>query len=108
SEDDAATGAWPAEDGTDFSPNNFSFDFGPAVDVVADITALPELAAAQFEEEVEAGRRHDSRQDADPPSANTADILKFLIDRTGYIKLLEQEDTPEAYSRIENLRELVN
>src|SRR4029077_14067591 len=41
-------------------------------------------------------------------AASTADLLKFLIDRTGYIKLLEQEDTPEAYSRIENLRELVN
>jgi DNA helicase-2/ATP-dependent DNA helicase PcrA len=39
---------------------------------------------------------------------STADILKFLIDRTGYIKLLEAEDTPEAFSRIENLRELVN
>jgi DNA helicase-2/ATP-dependent DNA helicase PcrA len=40
--------------------------------------------------------------------ATTADLLKFLIDRTGYIKLLEEEDTPEAFSRIENLRELVN
>jgi len=40
--------------------------------------------------------------------ANTAEILKFLIDRTGYIKLLEEEDTPEGHSRIENLRELVN
>ena len=40
--------------------------------------------------------------------ANTAEILKFLIDRTGYIKQLEEEDSPEAYSRIENLRELVN
>src|SRR5205809_416005 len=40
--------------------------------------------------------------------ANTAEILKFLIDRTGYIKQLEEEDTPEAYSRVENLRELVN
>src|SRR5207244_12493779 len=29
-------------------------------------------------------------------------------DRTEYIKQLEEEDTPEAYSRIENLRELVN
>ncbi|MGA8439660.1 MAG: UvrD-helicase domain-containing protein [Candidatus Sulfotelmatobacter sp.] len=42
------------------------------------------------------------------PTVSTADILKFLIDRTGYIKLLEAEDTPEAFSRIENLRELVN
>ena len=40
--------------------------------------------------------------------ANTAELLKFLIDRTGYIKQLEEEDTPEAYSRVENLRELVN
>jgi DNA helicase-2/ATP-dependent DNA helicase PcrA len=41
-------------------------------------------------------------------AASTAEILKFLIDRTGYIKQLEEEDTPEAYSRVENLRELVN
>ena len=39
---------------------------------------------------------------------HTAELLKFLIDRTGYIKQLEAEDTPEALSRIENLRELVN
>jgi DNA helicase-2/ATP-dependent DNA helicase PcrA len=42
------------------------------------------------------------------PTVSTTDLLKFLIDRTGYIKLLEAEDTPEAFSRIENLRELVN
>ena len=42
------------------------------------------------------------------PKVSTADILKFLIDRTGYIKQLEEEDTPDAFSRIENLRELVN
>jgi len=43
-----------------------------------------------------------------PGPASLPDLLKFLIDRTGYIKLLEAEDTPEAFSRIENLRELVN
>jgi len=41
-------------------------------------------------------------------AASTGELLKFLIDRTGYIKLLESEDTPEALARIENLRELVN
>jgi superfamily I DNA/RNA helicase len=41
-------------------------------------------------------------------AANAGELLKFLIDRTGYIKQLEEEDTPESYSRIENLRELVN
>jgi len=40
--------------------------------------------------------------------ANTGELLKFLFDRTGYIKQLEQEDTPETLARIENLRELVN
>ena len=41
-------------------------------------------------------------------NANVAEVLKFLIDRTGYIKQLEAEDTPESLARIENLRELVN
>ncbi|MGH8631501.1 MAG: ATP-dependent helicase, partial [Burkholderiales bacterium] len=36
------------------------------------------------------------------------ELLKFLIDRTQYITQLETEGTPEALSRIENLRELVN
>jgi DNA helicase-2/ATP-dependent DNA helicase PcrA len=43
-----------------------------------------------------------------PQAASTAEILKFLLDRTSYIKQLEAENTPEADSRIENLRELVN
>ena len=41
-------------------------------------------------------------------NANIAELLKFLIDRTGYIRQLEAEDTPESLARIENLRELVN
>jgi len=108
------------DDAAAFDPNefeNFSFDFGPTDSGIA--------------AEVEAGRLHDSRRDAGAtapgaaeadatnnaenaaPSSfatgpSTADLLKFLIDRTGYIKLLEEEDTPEAFSRIENLRELVN
>jgi DNA helicase-2/ATP-dependent DNA helicase PcrA len=40
--------------------------------------------------------------------ATIAELLKFLIDRTGYVKMLEAEDTPEAQARIENLHELVN
>jgi len=40
--------------------------------------------------------------------ASTAELLKFLIDRTGYSKQLEEEDSPDALARIENLRELVN
>ena len=36
------------------------------------------------------------------------ELIRFLIDRSGYIRSLEQEGTPEAFSRIENLRELAN
>ena len=89
----AETSIPPVEaDDTDFDPDNMAFDFG----------------------EAEPG--NESNQSGDNPgpfrapgdAANTAEILKFLIDRTGYIKQLEEEDTPESYSRIENLRELVN
>jgi DNA helicase-2/ATP-dependent DNA helicase PcrA len=112
-----------ADDDTEFSPDNFSFDFSGPNDFSetnersAGVPPASERAEGALDD-VEAGRLHDSRQDADAAdaaatdagttAANTADILKFLIDRTGYIKLLEQEDTPEAFSRIENLRELVN
>ncbi len=106
--DDAAAEGPSVEDDTEFSPDNFSFDFGSAENDSVDIAPPPELARAQVDDDVEAIRLHDRGQDAGATAANTADILKFLIDRTGYIKLLEQEDTPEAYSRIENLRELVN
>jgi DNA helicase-2/ATP-dependent DNA helicase PcrA len=95
--DDSLSDEAAAFDPSEFG--NFSFDFG--------------TASSKIKPDVEAGRLHDSRRDADataPFATNpsTADLLKFLIDRTGYIKLLEEEDTPEAFSRIENLRELVN
>jgi DNA helicase-2/ATP-dependent DNA helicase PcrA len=103
------------EDATAFDPaefTNFSFDFGAneAEPVIPDDAEAEGIRDGQADAEV-------SGPPADPPSAtdsfptptvSTADLLKFLIDRTGYIKLLEDEDTPEAFSRIENLRELVN
>jgi len=36
------------------------------------------------------------------------EALKFIEDRTGYRKMLEQENTPESQTRIENLNELMN
>jgi DNA helicase-2/ATP-dependent DNA helicase PcrA len=91
-------------DATAFDPTefgNFSFDFG------ADTTNDKTGSSAGVPPAVEGASRPLSLPQ-DAPIASTADLLKFLIDRTGYIKLLEEEDTPEAYSRIENLRELVN
>jgi superfamily I DNA/RNA helicase len=40
--------------------------------------------------------------------ASTAEILRFVLDRTGYIKQLKAEDSPESLARVENLYELVN
>jgi DNA helicase-2/ATP-dependent DNA helicase PcrA len=46
------------------------------------------------------------RKPGDP--ATLPELIRFLIDRTGYIKALEAEASPEALSRIENLKELAN
>jgi DNA helicase-2/ATP-dependent DNA helicase PcrA len=100
------------EDATAFDPTefgNFSFDFGAAE--TSDTSAG--VSPAQLSDAEEANRPPEPQIGSTPnsfpaPTVSTADLLKFLIDRTGYIKLLEDEDTPEAFSRIENLRELVN
>jgi DNA helicase-2/ATP-dependent DNA helicase PcrA len=41
-------------------------------------------------------------------AATLPELIRFLIDRTGYIRSLEEEGTPESFSRIENLKELAN
>ncbi len=108
--DDGAAGVPPvtteasgqAEE-TDFNPENFSFDFGEQ----AEEFPLPEETAAEVAIANDAPTAV-SPSEPNPAAASTADVLKFLIDRTRYRKLLEDEDTPEAHSRIENLNELAN
>lgn len=68
---------------------NISFDFGVNAE-------LPEQAPSQ----------EGFRSPGGP--ASIPEVLKFLLDRTGYIKELEEERTPDSLARIENLRELVN
>jgi DNA helicase-2/ATP-dependent DNA helicase PcrA len=103
-----------AESATAFDPTefgNFSFDFGAAEDgeqpAETETTQVDESPLEAQPSEL-ATQPTDGSSSFPIPTVSTADILKFLIDRTGYIKLLEEEDTPEAFSRIENLRELVN
>jgi DNA helicase II / ATP-dependent DNA helicase PcrA len=91
-------------DAAEFDPSAFDFGGGEHIEASSsDLDAEPmeELVEEPGEDPVEGFRTPGA-------PANTAEILKFLIDRTGYIKQLEEEDTPESYSRIENLRELVN
>jgi DNA helicase-2/ATP-dependent DNA helicase PcrA len=95
------------DDATAFDPGefgNFTFDFGSEGETPgADQDASAANTTKPPDPEIGS-----TPQSFPAPTVSTADILKFLIDRTGYIKLLEEEDTPEAFSRIENLRELVN
>jgi len=109
-EADVPLGELPKDADVSFDPGedeNISFDFGDA-DLETPAAAIGPSEAG------EGARSTPAEAEAEPGfripggPASTAEIIKFLIDRTGYIKQLEEEDTPEAYSRIENLRELVN
>jgi DNA helicase-2/ATP-dependent DNA helicase PcrA len=86
---------------------NISFDFGANEEpedheIAADGDANEALAENGDKAEAGEGFR------APGGPASIPEILKFLIDRTGYIKQLEEEATPDSLARIDNLRELVN
>jgi DNA helicase-2/ATP-dependent DNA helicase PcrA len=93
------------DDSTEFDPS--AFDFGGGEFIHAG-TSRPSDGPGDpsLHEQVLAAPVEGFRTPGE--AAHTAELLKFLIDRTGYIKILEAEDSPEAYSRIENIRELVN
>ncbi len=93
--EEADTSFEPAE----FS-ENISFDFGAPEELDVTIFA-PEENAEAAPEAVEGFR-------APGGAASIPEVLKFLIDRTSYIKQLETENTPDSFARIDNLRELVN
>ena len=87
---------------TEFDPAAFDFGGGEHIAAESSVAQEPEDQPQDSPEAPVEGFRTPGGP------ANTAEILKFLIDRTGYIKILEAEDSPDAYSRIENIRELVN
>ncbi|MGD0498599.1 MAG: UvrD-helicase domain-containing protein [Bryobacteraceae bacterium] len=41
-------------------------------------------------------------------SSPLPELIRFILDRTGYRKMLERERTPDSESRLENLEELIN
>ena len=87
-----------------------SFDFGlneqqrlfADTPPVADVSDASESLAQETPEPAVEGFRSPGGP------ATIPEVLKFLLDRTGYIQQLEEEKTPDAQTRIENLRELVN
>jgi DNA helicase-2/ATP-dependent DNA helicase PcrA len=98
-------------DGDDFVSKGTE-DFSPAIFGAADEEPVVPHAAAQ--EQGTGLRAPGSAQEAVPgfrkpgDAATLPELIKFIIDRTGYIRSLEEEGTPEAFSRIENLKELAN
>jgi DNA helicase-2/ATP-dependent DNA helicase PcrA len=101
--DDADVSFEPAQLG-----ENISFDFGaneePEAEEIAETANEGESEGADSATNAEAVEGF--RAPGGP--ASIPEILKFLIDRTGYIKQLEEEATPDSLARIDNLRELVN
>ena len=125
----------PEDTGADTSFDtsfNFGFDFGPSEEIS---TLTPENAidtdeahgidAAHFNPfapvvlKKSAGttidRAAELKMDDEKPAfrkpgdpATLPELIKFLNDRSGYIRALEEEATPESFSRIENLKELAN
>ena len=77
---------------------NTTFDFGEAA---TEIPANPPAGPESNSAEAPAFR-------SPGDSATLPELIRFIIDRSGYIKALETEGTPEAFSRIENLKELAN
>jgi DNA helicase-2/ATP-dependent DNA helicase PcrA len=117
---------------TDFDTSfNFDFDFGPTEEIS---TIAPENAppisinpfapvplkqsasdAARTRILATQGGDHEKANQADARAfrkpgdpATLPELIKFLNDRSGYIRALEDEATPESFSRIENLKELAN
>ena len=125
-----------AEPDTSFDTSfNFGFDFGPTEELstiapenARDTDAAHAIAATEFNPfapvvlkrsanttperaaellmQSEPERVEGFRKPGDP--ATLPELIKFLNDRSGYIRALEEEATPESFSRIENLKELAN
>ena len=117
---------------------NFGFDFGPSEEIStiapensAETSALLSTQTIDFNpfapvplkvsasdairdkiQRIQEAAEHEEteakafRKPGDP--ATLPELIKFLNDRSGYIRSLEDEATPESLSRIENLKELAN
>jgi DNA helicase-2/ATP-dependent DNA helicase PcrA len=97
-----------------FSPE--SFGEAPSDDEEVDVSFNPFDATAakqsgkQAEESASAETLEEDRPAFRSPGgkATLPELIRFINDRSGYIRALEDEGTPEAFSRIENLKELAN
>ena len=106
-----ADAAMPAEE--DASDNDLAAAFDPAefspFAASAVTTEKKKLSPHELKSSLQMTSPTEENAFRKPGDAATLpELIKFLIDRSGYIRVLEEEATPESQSRIENLRELVN
>jgi DNA helicase II / ATP-dependent DNA helicase PcrA len=99
-----------------FAPESFAVD---SEEPLADVSFNPFEAAAPKQAphavgEKEAATPEELSEEEQPAfrspdgKATLPELIRFINDRSGYIRALEDEGTPEAFSRIENLKELAN
>jgi DNA helicase-2/ATP-dependent DNA helicase PcrA len=129
--------AMPEDADTTFDTSfNFGFDFGPSEEIstiapenATDSDAAHAIDSAEFNpfapvvlkraantsseraaEILMADNAFSGNEGFRKPgeAATLPELIKFLNDRSGYIRALEEEATPESFSRIENLKELAN
>ena len=101
---DAAHGIDNAVDQAMYNP------FAPVLLKSSANSATEAVRRAVAEEEKLLPREEEARPAFRKPgdAATLPELIKFLNDRSGYIRALEEEATPESFSRIENLKELAN
>jgi len=114
-EDDAAGAAGDDDTGFDFGLNEQHELFGDvdephARDADVSVEETQRAASLGGGEDVPKNQPPQAVEGFRTPggAATLPEVIKFLIDRTGYVKALEEEASPESQSRIENLQELVN
>jgi DNA helicase-2/ATP-dependent DNA helicase PcrA len=96
------------------APENLAASFNPFAPIAEPkqtLTKREQILAAQGGSAAELAKAEaDARPAFRKPgdAATLPELIKFLNDRSGYIRALEDEATPESYSRIENLKELAN
>jgi DNA helicase-2/ATP-dependent DNA helicase PcrA len=117
----------PSEEISTISPENSFIPPNDAKEVAMDAASYNPFAPVPLKSASDAvrsrldrivqaqGGDHDNANEADArafrkpgDAATLPELIKFLNDRSGYIKALEDEATPESFSRIENLKELAN
>jgi DNA helicase-2/ATP-dependent DNA helicase PcrA len=99
-------------DASNFSPFAASVSSKPFLKMPKAVNK-PAQPNPDFESDIEEVAKEDQERGsaafrAPGDAATLPELIRFIIDRTGYIKALETEGSPEAFSRIENLKELAN